>query len=60
MCFLYDHDNKVISSYIDGSLNYKDNYFIGAPAFGDQFWLGQGAKVGVDETSYSGELTQVN
>ena len=59
LCFLYDHDNRVISSYIDGVLNYEDNYFIGAPAYGDLVWLGQGARVSVDETSLSGEITQV-
>ena len=29
-------------------------------AFGDEVWLGQGAKVGIDETSFSGKLTQVS
>uniref|UniRef100_A0A6A7FW06 Glycine receptor subunit alpha-2-like n=1 Tax=Hirondellea gigas TaxID=1518452 RepID=A0A6A7FW06_9CRUS len=60
VCFLYNDEEEWISSFVDGKFNYKDSLKIPGVASGDTVWLGQGAKVGVDETSFSGLLTQVN
>lgn len=57
MCFTYDHQKYLISTYVDGRLNNHQNYEIDKPAAGNGARLGQGL---TPQRSFSGDLTQVD
>ncbi|XP_071533859.1 uncharacterized protein [Panulirus ornatus] len=57
LCFTYDHQRHLISTYVDGRLNNHQEYDVGRHMSGDRAKLGQGAEI---QRSLSGDLTQVN
>ncbi|KAK7065522.1 hypothetical protein SK128_006704 [Halocaridina rubra] len=59
ICFTYDHEKTIISTYMDGELNNHQMYDIGENIFGDNVTIGQSDKK-TSQKSFSGELTQVN
>lgn len=56
LCFTYDHQKHVISTYLDGRLNNEQMYDVGSSIQGNGARLGQGTQ---PQRSFSGDLTQV-
>ncbi|KAK3857175.1 hypothetical protein Pcinc_036553, partial [Petrolisthes cinctipes] len=57
LCFTYDHEKHLISTYVDGGLNNEQVYEVGLSIHGNGVRLGQGTQ---SQRSFSGQLTQVN
>ena len=57
MCFTYNHNQHLISTYVDGRLNNHQKYEVDKAVTGNRAQLGQGLAA---ERSLSGDLTQVN
>ena len=57
LCFTYDHQQHLISTYVDGRLNNHQNYEVDKTMSGNGAVLGQGLEA---QRSFSGDLTQVN
>ncbi|KAK4307059.1 hypothetical protein Pmani_021151 [Petrolisthes manimaculis] len=57
LCFTYDHEKHLISTYVDGDLNNEQVYEVARSIHGNGVRLGQGTQ---SQRSFSGHLTQVN
>lgn len=57
MCFTYDHEQHLLSTYVDGELNSRQNVSIKNYIAADGAVLGQGIDY---MRSFSGNLTQVS
>ncbi|XP_076046337.1 uncharacterized protein LOC143028315 [Oratosquilla oratoria] len=57
ICFTYDHVAKLISTYLDGELEYYTEYDTKRQVYGDFAEIGQSDHV---SKSFSGDISQVN
>lgn len=57
LCFTYDYDQHVISTFLDGELNNQQKFILLSPVYGNWARLGQNFEA---RNSFSGDLTQAS
>ncbi|MPC29987.1 Glutamate-gated chloride channel subunit beta [Portunus trituberculatus] len=57
LCFTYNHNKKLISTFLDGELNNVQDFVLLSPVYGNWARLGQNFEA---RNSFSGDLSQIN